>query len=65
MVVNVLTWRSSFCSTPMLQGLPANWRWMVGAPVVPALLLSCEPPLQRAKCSSTLTWPLPDAWQLA
>lgn len=29
------------CYVP--QGLPANWRWMVGAPVVPALLLSCEP----------------------
>ena len=24
------------------QGLPGNWRWMVGAPVVPALLLSRE-----------------------
>lgn len=22
------------------QGLPSNWRWMVGAPIVPALLLS-------------------------
>ena len=26
------------------QGLPENWRWMVGAPIVPALLLSREPP---------------------
>jgi hypothetical protein len=26
------------------QGLPGNWRWMVGAPVAPALLLSREAP---------------------
>jgi hypothetical protein len=25
-----------------LQSLPGNWRWMVGAPVLPALVLSCE-----------------------
>jgi hypothetical protein len=24
------------------QSLPENWRWMVGAPLVPALLLTCE-----------------------
>lgn len=24
------------------QGLPGNWRWMVGAPVAPALVLTRE-----------------------
>ena len=27
-----------------LEHVPWNWRWMVGAPVVPAIFLACAPP---------------------
>ena len=37
-----------------LQNAAHNWRWMVGAPILPGLLLACEPSPLPSPLLSTL-----------